>query len=166
MRVVSPLCKLPADIRSENGVKEPQRLMKEEAAGVPRISVSDVLVSIVDDDASVRRALERLLTSVGLRSVSYGSVRDYLESADLEVGGCLLLDLHLPEMSGMELIEHLSGVAPNIPVVCMTGRDEPEIERLLSALEPQPLLRKPFDQAELFKALSMVMGVSICPEGE
>ena len=131
--------------------------MKKTAVGTRQNGVQDVLVSIIDDDASVRRALERLLASVGLRSVIYGSVRDYLESADLEVGGCLLLDLHLPEMSGMELMEHLSGVAPNIPVVCMTGREEPEIEQWLDTAGYPPILRKPFDQAELFEALSMVM---------
>ena len=136
-------------------------MVKKAAAGAPRISVSDVLVSIVDDDASVRRALERLLASVGLRSVGYGSAGNYLESADVEVGDCLLLDLHLPGMSGIELLEHLSGVAPNLPVICMTGRHQPELEQRATAAGARPCLRKPFDQAELFDALSTVMGVFI-----
>ena len=92
-------------------------VVKSPAVDTPRIDVSDVLVSIVDDDASVRRALARLLESVGLRSVAYGSARDYLGSASLEVGDYLLLDLHLPGMSGIELVEHLKTVAPNLPVI-------------------------------------------------
>ena len=125
-----------------------------------------MLVSIVDDDPSVRRALQRLLASVGLRSVNYSSADSYLESADLEVADCLLLDLHLPGMSGIELLEHLSGVAPNLPVICMTGREEPEIEQRVAAVGAQWSLHKPFDQAELFEALSMVMDVSIYWETE
>jgi FixJ family two-component response regulator len=140
--------------------------MKKAAVGAKRKSVSDLLVSIVDDDVSVRRALERLLASIGLRSVGHDSARDYLESADREGADCLLLDLHLPGMSGVELLEHLSRVAPNLPVICMTGRAEPEIEPRLAAAGAALNLRKPFDEAELFKALSKAMEVSVCSEWE
>ena len=114
-------------------------------------------MDIVDDDESVRRALWRLLNSVGVESRTYGSARSYLDSTDLESTDCLLLDLHLPEMSGIELLEHLSEVAPNLQVICMTGRDEPEVEQRLAAAGIRGCLRKPFDQADLFAALSLVM---------
>jgi FixJ family two-component response regulator len=117
------------------------------------------MVDIVDDDESVRRALWRLLNSVGVKSRTFGSARDYLDSLD---GGahhadCLLLDLHLPEISGIELLEHLRDVEPTLHVICMTGRDEPESEQRLAAVGVRGCLRKPFDQAELFAALASVM---------
>ena len=134
-------------------------MAKDTSVGAPRAGVSDQVVDIVDDDESVRRALWRLLNSVGVESRTYGSARSYLDAGDLESADCLLLDLHLPEMSGIELLEHLSEVAPGLHVICMTGRDEPEVEQRLAAAGISGCLRKPFDQAELFAALaSLVAG--------
>ncbi len=135
-------------------------MAKDTSVGNPRAGASDRVVDIVDDDESVRRALWRLLNSVGVQSRTYGSARSYLESTDLESADCLLLDLHLPEMSGIELLEHLSEVVPTLHVICMTGRDEPEVEQRLAAAGIRGCLRKPFDQAELFTALASVVAGS------
>jgi len=127
----------------------------------PHVGALDQLVTVIDDDVSVQRALRRLLASVSLRSECYRSARAYLESADLDLTDCLLLDLYLPEMSGIELLEHLTEVAPNLPVICMTGRDEPELEQRATREGAGPCLRKPFDEAELFEALSPLICVSV-----
>ncbi len=140
-------------------------MAKDASIGASYAGVSDRVVDIVDDDESVRRALWRLLNSVGVQSRTYGSARSYLDSTDLESADCLLLDLHLPEMSGIELLEHVREVAPTLHVICMTGRDEPEIEQRLAAAGIRGCLRKPFDQAELFAALSSVMAGSESAEG-
>ncbi len=132
-------------------------MAKDTSVGASHADASDRVVDIVDDDESVRRALWRLLNSVGVRSRTYGSARSYLDSTDLESADCLLLDLHLPEMSGMELLEHLREAAPTLHVICMTGRDDPEVEQRLAAAGIRGCLRKPFDQAELFTALSLVL---------
>ncbi len=132
-------------------------MAKDEFVGAQHVGASDRGVDIVDDDESVRKALWRLLNSVGVESRTFGSARSYLDSTDLESAGCLLLDLHLPEMSGIELLEHLRKVAPDVQVICMTGRDEPEVEQRLAAAGIRGCLRKPFDQADLFAALSLVM---------
>ena len=137
-----------------------QQLAKDESVGASHAGVSDRGVDIVDDDESVRRALWRLLNSVGVRSRTYSSARNYLDSADLEHADCLLLDLHLPEMSGIELLEHLREVVPTLQVICMTGRDEPEVEQRLAAAGISECLRKPFDQSELFAALASVLAGS------
>ena len=129
---------------------------KDTSVGLPHADASDQVVDIVDDDESVRRALWRLLNSVGVQSRTYGSARSYLDSEDRELADCLLLDLHLPEMSGIELLEHLHEVEPGLNVICMTGRDEPEVEQRLAAAGISGCLRKPFDQAELFAALALV----------
>ncbi len=137
-----------------------QRLAKDISVGTQSGGASHRVVDIVDDDESVRRALWRLLNSVGVQSRSFDSARSYLDSADLDSADCLLLDLHLPEMSGIELLEHLREVAPTLHVICMTGRDEPEVEQRLAAAGISGCLRKPFDQAELFAALAAVMAGS------
>ena len=119
------------------------------------------LVHVVDDDASVRKALGRLLASVGIRVASYESARRYLELVDVQQMDCLVLDLHLPGMSGIELLEHLRAIAPELPVVCMTGAHVPDLaERLVAAGEPR-CLRKPFDESELFDAIAAVTGVEV-----
>jgi len=135
--------------------------VKGEPLAALEVGTTDRLVDIVDDDVSVRRALTRLLKSVGLRSASYSSTGVYLETADLASSLCLLLDIHLPGMSGIELVEHLREVAPLLPVICMMGRHEPETEQRLAAAGISTCLRKPFDEAELFEALSSEAGVSI-----
>ena len=135
-------------------------MAKDASIDASYVGVSDRVVDIVDDDESVRRALWRLLNSVGVKSRTFGSARSYLDSADLESADCLLLDLHLPEMSGIELLEHLGEVVPTLRVICMTGRDEPEVEQRLAAAGISGCLRKPFDQAELFAALALVMAES------
>jgi len=140
-------------------------LAKDASIGASYVGLSDRVVDIVDDDESVRRALWRLLNSVGVKSHTFGSARSYLDSADLESADCLLLDLHLPEMSGIELLEHLREVAPTLHVICMTGRDEPEVDQRLAAAGISGCLRKPFDQAELFAALASVMARSDLAEG-
>ncbi len=137
-------------------------MAKDTSVGTQSGGAPDRVVDIVDDDESVRRALWRLLNSVGVRSRTHGSARSYLEAADLNTADCLLLDLHLPEMSGIELLEHLREVAPTLHVICMTGRDEPEVEQRLASAGIRGCLRKPFDQAELFAALSLVLTDSEC----
>ncbi len=140
-------------------------MAKDTSIGASYAGVFDRVVDIVDDDESVRRALWRLLNSVGVQSRTFGSAGNYLDSADLESADCLLLDHHLPEMSGIELLEHVREVAPTLHVICMTGRDEPEVEQRLAAAGISGCLRKPFDQAELFAALASVMAGSELAEG-
>ncbi len=132
-------------------------MANDTSVGASQAGASDRVVDIVDDDESVRRALWRLLNSIGVQSRTFGSAGEYLESVELASADCLLLDLHLPEMSGMDLLEKLRGIVPDLHVICMTGRDEPDLEQRLAAAGVRGCLRKPFDQAELFAALSLVL---------
>ena len=162
MDVPRRMNKLPSPrYGSKNGGKREGPLRKAAAAGTTETGSSPRVVDIVDDDPSVRRALTRLLSSVRLRSRGYGSARVYLESADRESTACLLLDVHLPGMSGIELLEHLSELTPALPVICVTGRGEPDVEQRVSAVGSFGCLRKPFDEAELFEAITKSSGIPI-----
>lgn len=135
--------------------------MKNKATRGPSTDAATRTVDIVDDDPSVRKALGRLLSSVGLAFRAYDSATAYLASADREAAACLLLDIHLPEMSGIQLLEHLNEVAPDLAVICMTGRDEPDIDDRVRAAGARACLRKPFDEGELFEAISRLSEISI-----
>jgi len=121
----------------------------------------DGLVAVVDDDLSVRRALERLFASVGVRCNAHESGIGFLESPALHEADCLLLDLHLPGMSGAEVLAEVQVAASKLPVILMTGRYEVDFaEKALSA-GASAFLRKPFGEEELFAALREATGRSV-----
>jgi len=111
------------------------------------------MVFVVDDDDAVRDSMCALLESTGIQVRDYASANDFLRSIPLNLNACLLLDLHMPGISGVELLERLRADGNRIPVIVMTGRSDPALkERVLrgGAIE---LLDKPVDEAMLLKAL-------------
>jgi len=119
------------------------------------------LIAIVDDDLSVRQALERLLGSVGIRTVGHGSGLDFLESPALHDADCLLLDLHLPGMSGSEVLGEVQVTSSKLPVVLMTGRYDRDFAQKALAAGASGFLSKPFSGESLFEALSTATGKKV-----
>jgi FixJ family two-component response regulator len=72
-------------------------------------------IAVIDDDLSVRRALQRLLRSAGFAVETFATAREFLDAGHLSQMACLVLDVHLPRMTGLQLQEHLaiSGARPN-----------------------------------------------------
>jgi FixJ family two-component response regulator len=92
------------------------------------------LVSIVDDDASLRRSLRNLLTSAGLCVQTFESAEVFLESGSSRTTGCLVLDLRMPGMGGLGLLRHLTASASRIPVIILTAHGDADTrERSLHA---------------------------------
>ncbi|MEA3182739.1 MAG: hypothetical protein QOI59_6262 [Gammaproteobacteria bacterium] len=85
------------------------------------MSSSQSVVRVVDDEESVRRSLSGLLESVGLRVRTYGSAQDFLAIDSPDTPGCLVLDLHLPGMSGLDLQRQLADSGRALPVIFLTG---------------------------------------------
>jgi FixJ family two-component response regulator len=85
------------------------------------VSSSQSVVRVVDDEESVRRSLSGLLESVGLRVRTYGSAQDFLAIDSPDTPGCLVLDLHLPGMSGLDLQRQLTDSGRALPVIFLTG---------------------------------------------
>jgi FixJ family two-component response regulator len=115
--------------------------------------VEAALVAIVDDEALVRRSLERLVKSAGYRGESFASAEDFLEFGDRGKTDCLILDLMLPGMSGLELQQQLQDKGWHIPIVFVSARDRQQ-ERT-QALERGAItyLVKPFDGKVLLDAV-------------
>lgn len=91
------------------------------AAGV---DVDDALVLIVDDDASVRRALSELVLSAGMQSASFASTRELLDADVLDRPGCLILDVRMPGTSGLDLQHHLAETGNFKPIIFLTGHGD------------------------------------------
>src|SRR5258706_4902597 len=96
---------------------------------VKKQTSAERLVSIVDDDASVRRSTGRLIRSLGLQAETFASAEDFLSSGRAEQTACLLLDVRMPGIDGLELQRRLADRTPAIPIVFVTARASDEEER-------------------------------------
>ncbi|MBB2895718.1 response regulator transcription factor [Pseudomonas sp. AS2.8] len=115
------------------------------------------LVHLVDDDASVRAAVEDLLASVGLDTRSYASAADFLDRARLDEPGCLVLDVRMPGMNGLDLQQELQRRGLALPIIFITGHgDIPMSVRAMKqgALE---FLTKPFRDQDLLDAIDQAL---------
>ncbi|KTS77212.1 chemotaxis protein CheY [Pseudomonas oryzihabitans] len=118
---------------------------------------SPTLVHLVDDDASVRAALEDLLASVGLTTHSYVSAADFLDRARFDVPACLVLDVRMPGMNGLDLQQELQRRELALPIIFITGHgDIPMSVRAMKqgALE---FLTKPFRDQDLLDAIDQAL---------
>ena len=115
-------------------------------------------VHIVDDDASVRRALQRLVSSRGFEAHSYSSAEEFLDSFDPELPGCAILDMYLPRLNGFELQRRLAETWPNFPVVFLTGRGDIGMGVRAMKVGAFDFLTKPVRPEELLKAIAAAEG--------
>jgi two-component system response regulator FixJ len=114
------------------------------------------LVAIVDDDASVRNSTSRLIRSFGYRTEAYDSGSAFLGSGAMERIGCLVLDMRMPGMDGLEIQRALTERGARVPIVFITGRASEQEEQRARAAGAIAFLRKPIDQAQLRRALESV----------
>jgi FixJ family two-component response regulator len=115
------------------------------------------LVSIVDDDASVRSSMRRLLRSSGLRAEVFVSVQDFLESSQLGQTACLILDVRMPGMDGLDLQRWLAETGRRIPIIFMSARASEEEESRALRAGAADFLRKPMSKEALLRAVHAVL---------
>jgi len=112
------------------------------------------VVYVVDDDASVRKALNRLLRSAGYEAKTFASAPDFLNYSFPDIPGCMVLDIKMPTLSGLELQDLLSKKNISLPIVFITGHGTvPASVRAFKA-GAMDFLQKPFDNQELLQAVS------------
>ena len=117
-------------------------------------SAEEPTVFVVDDDASVREALSNLFRSVGLRAVGFGSAHEFLQSKLPDVPGCLILDIRLPRLSGLDFQAELAKADIHIPIIFMTGHgDIPMTVRAMKA-GAIDFLTKPFRDQDMLDAVT------------
>ena len=111
------------------------------------------IVFIVEDDASVRRAIGALIRLAGLTVQTFPSAQDFLAFSRPDVPSCLVLDVQLPGLSGLDLQEELAKADIQIPIIFLTGHgDIPMTVRAMKA-GAQEFLTKPFDDEDLLEAI-------------
>ena len=111
------------------------------------------VVAIVDDEDSVRRALERLLRSAGIAPEVFASGEKFLESLSLRRPDCVVLDLHMPGVTGFDVQARMNASGCRIPVIVITGHDSAESRARVEALGAAAYLRKPVGANLLLEAI-------------
>ena len=113
----------------------------------------DAIIAIVDDDPSAREGLQSLIQSAGWRAETFASAQEFLAHRDAEAPSCLLLDLQLPGLSGLDLQKRMAEAGLEIPIVFLTGHgDIPASVRAMKAGAVE-FLTKPFDEEGLLQAI-------------
>lgn len=110
-------------------------------------------IAIVEDDAGMRVALRALLETADFDALTYASAEEFVRAGAQKMADCLLVDIHLPGMSGVRLVQHLAAAGAPMPAVLMSARDDPATLELIRRAGPRPHLRKPFGEHQLFDAI-------------
>lgn len=117
----------------------------------------DAIVLVVDDDVSVREALQRLIRSAGYGIETFGSAREFLARPITDVPSCLVLDVRLPGLSGLDLQKRMAEVNLEIPIVFITGHgDVPSSVQAMKAGALEFLI-KPFAEQDLLDAIQQAI---------
>ena len=121
------------------------------------MSEADAMIFVVDDDASMREALQRLLRSVGLQVTTFASAREFLDHRGADVPGCLVLDVRLPGLSGLDLQHELAAAQMDLPIIFITGYGD--IPMTVQAMKAGAVefLTKPFRDQDLLDAIQQAL---------
>lgn len=111
------------------------------------------VVHVIDDDPSVRAALEDLLASVGLTAMLFESTREFLNAALPDAPGCLVLDIRMPGQSGLEFQRQMAGHSIRLPVIFITGHGDIAMSVRAMKAGAIEFLTKPFDDQDLLDAI-------------
>jgi FixJ family two-component response regulator len=116
------------------------------------------IISIVDDDISIRKSLDRLIRSAGLKVLVFASAEEFLNSTQPRKADCLILDIQLPGMSGIELLHYLKTQKYKVPIIFITAHGSDEQARSEAASDwTVAYLIKPFSGEELLDAVNAAL---------
>jgi len=120
-------------------------------------------VYVIDDDDAVRESMRAVLESFEIDVIDYPSASDFLARANAPANGCMLLDLHMPGVNGLELIEIMRHRGWDLPVIAMTGRSDNILKEKALRAGAIALLDKPIDESTLTHALDLAFASSAAP---
>jgi FixJ family two-component response regulator len=116
------------------------------------------LISVVDDDESVRESLPDFLMQLGFPARTFASAEEFLASDSMPATGCLILDIGMPGMTGPDLQLELKRQGRSIPIVFITALQDPDVRRRVLAQGAVECLSKPFTETALLAALHSALG--------
>jgi FixJ family two-component response regulator len=118
------------------------------------------VISIIDDDASVREATARLIRSLGYQAALFSSAEEYLRSDRLTDSSCLITDLNMPGMNGVDLQNRLIAAGYRTPMIFMTAYFEQKVRDRVMDAGASGFLRKPFEEKSLIECLDRALNES------
>lgn len=118
------------------------------------------LVAIVDDEESIRTALQRLFRLTRFRAEVFSSCTEFLEFSSENEPDCVVIDMRMPGMTGLELVRHLSGREHPPPMIVITGDTELRTKDECMALGTKYFFTKPFDGKVLLDSVGAIVGVA------
>jgi FixJ family two-component response regulator len=115
------------------------------------------LIAVVDDDEAIREATESLIRSVGFRVVVFPSAEDFLRSSHLQDTACLIVDVRMPGMSGLELQRQLAAANYSTPIIFITAHGDEEARARALRAGAVAFLDKPFSDEVLLRAVQAAL---------
>lgn len=117
-------------------------------------------VLIVDDDPSMLRSLKRLLVAAGFRVRTFDRPSALLSGSLPRSNACIVVDVNLPEMNGIEMCEVLKGTSRGLPTILITGRTDAGVRSLAAKSDAVAVLFKPFDEGPFLEAIERALSLS------
>lgn len=116
------------------------------------------LIAIIEDDASIRKALVRLLRSVGWKTLVFASAEAFLNADMQESPDCLVVDVRLPCMTGVALLEHCAQAGMSLPAICITAHEDIQLRQRAAQAGAVAFLTKPVEEQDLLQAICHALG--------
>jgi FixJ family two-component response regulator len=123
----------------------------------PQLSEKKPLISVVDDDEAVREATKGLMLSLGYSAAAFPSAEDFLQSRELSRTSCLIADVNMPGMSGLDLHRRLSAAGKPFPTILITAYPDDRVREGAMNAGVICYLSKPFEESDLLSCLSNVI---------
>lgn len=121
------------------------------------MSPAPPFIAVIDDEEAVRKALRRLLHSAGFAVETFGGGEEFLASLTRRQPDCAVLDLHMPDVSGFDVLERLAAAGTRLPVIVITGGDSPGAEARVLGSGASACLRKPISDRLLLAAIAAAL---------
>lgn len=121
------------------------------------VIADDPYIALVDDEAAVLKALGRLLRLANWGVATFDSGHAFLASLAAQSPDCVILDVHMPGLSGFDVLSRLRAAHVDVPVVFITAHDDPDVARRAAAAGASTLLHKPFSNEKLVDAVSRAL---------
>jgi two-component system response regulator FixJ len=118
---------------------------------------NDAIIYVIDDDDAVRQSLEFLLKTAGIRVRSFDSAKAFLDVLPQVSGGCIVTDVRMPEITGIELLKKVMDVKPDLPVIVITGHGDISLAVEAMKIGAVDFLEKPFDDDQLLGAVKSAL---------
>jgi FixJ family two-component response regulator len=126
------------------------------------VETTQPLISIVDDDELLRGAVTDLIRSLGYRAAAFGSAEAFLRSRQLSRTACLIADINMPTMSGLELYRRLSSSGAVIPTILIPAYPDDRIRKRALDAGVRCYIVKPFDESELLLCIDHALSRKVC----